>query len=247
MQVALERQDGCDVRPFRRSRRTSHGLRPPSFLVLRHEIPEGPPSERLTSKALLQILPSISDEALLVASGTWRHLGGRGTPQGLSVVASVFPERVLRVIARTTCLAPSLPPPWRKSPCRWSCDDTDGVRVFTVDDGWGCDIQPSSIGTGVRRLACVQARRPLRRSAFSGSPWGATYRPPPVRPAAAQYGVQERSIKPSYAFVEQPQTNGVAERFFKEQSMAASTATSRSCGTPSAGSSNSTMPSGSWR
>ena len=54
---------------------------------------------------------------------------------------------------------------------------------------------------------------------------------------------------PSYAFVAEPQTNGVAERFnrtLKEQiTMVASTATSRSCGTPSATSSNSTMPSGS--
>ena len=57
-------------------------------------------------------------------------------------------------------------------------------------------------------------------------------------------------IQPSYAFVAEPQTNGVAERFnrtLKEQisSMVASTATSRSCGMPSATSSNSTMPSGS--
>ena len=49
-------------------------------------------------------------------------------------------------------------------------------------------------------------------------------------------------IQPSYAFVAEPQTNGVAERFnrtLKEQIMVASTATSRSCGTPSATSSNS--------
>ena len=52
-------------------------------------------------------------------------------------------------------------------------------------------------------------------------------------------------IQPSYAFVEQPQTNGVAERLIapsrNKSSMAASTATSRRCGTPSAASSNRTM------
>ena len=87
-------------------------------------------------------------------------------------------------------------------------------------------------------------------------------RPPPVRRGGwhlrMDHGSQYLSdhftnqikfwgIQPSYAFVEQLQTNGVAERFnrtLKEQIIHgnASTATSRSCGTPSAGSSNSTMP-----
>ena len=41
---------------------------------------------------------------------------------------------------------------------------TDGVRVFTVDDGWGLDIhRHRALERRVRRLACVQARRPLRR------------------------------------------------------------------------------------
>ena len=41
---------------------------------------------------------------------------------------------------------------------------TDGVRVVTVDDGWGWIFTAASIGApSVDRLACLQARRPLRR------------------------------------------------------------------------------------
>ena len=55
--------------------------------------------------------------------------------------------------------------------------------------------------------------------------------------------------KDDYAVVGEPTTIEGAKQLAADNdpSMAASTATSRSCGTPSAGSSNSTMPSGSWR
>ena len=40
---------------------------------------------------------------------------------------------------------------------------TDGVRVFTVDDGWGWIFTAEALERRVCRLACLQARRPLRR------------------------------------------------------------------------------------
>ena len=89
----------------------------------------------------------------------------------------------------------------------------------------------------MRRLACVQARRPLRRpsadlhgaceavcldlrrcGAGAGLADGSRL-PVSVGPLLTNQ-IKFWGIQPSYAFVEQPQTNGVAERFnrtLKEQ------------------------------
>ena len=83
---------------------------------------ERPPAKRRGPK------PSISDEALLVAIEADLEevipLGGRGTPQGLGSASGLswhpcFPQAGAPGDAREQpALAPSLPPPWRKSPCR---------------------------------------------------------------------------------------------------------------------------------
>ena len=115
---------------------------------------------------------------------------------------------------------------------------TDGVRVFTVDDGWGWIFTAvEHLERRVCRLACLQARRPLRRPAadLHGACRAVWHRPS----AGAARGLALRmdhgsqylsdhftnqikfwGIQPSYAFVAEPQTNGVAERFnrtLKEQ------------------------------
>ena len=238
---------------------------------------ERPPAKRRGPK------PSISDEALLVAieadleASPWE---GEGTPQGLGSASGLswhpcFPQAGAPGDAREQpALAPSLPPPWRNPHVgeiithapnlMWG---TDGVRVFTVDDGWGW------IFTAIEHwnAECVGwhvCKRGDRFAAFSRSPWGlrgCMPRPPPVRRGA---GLADGSRLPVsvgplhqpdqvlghpavYAFVEQPRPTasprGSIARSRNRSSMAASTATSRSCGTPSAGSSNSTMPSGSWK
>ena len=115
------------------------------------------------------------------------------------------------------------------------------------------------------RLACLQARRPLRAlqpismglaglygSTAAGAAGGLALR----MDHGSQYlsdhftnQIKFWGIQPSYAFVAEPQTNGVAERFnrtLKEQIIHGRIyATSRSCGTPSATFVDSTMPSGS--
>ena len=85
-------------------------------------------------------------------------LGGRGLPQGLPRLRvcrdiRVARQRVQGLMARTICSRMKLPPPWANPQdgeiithapnLMWG---TDGVRVFTVDDGWG-PSPPSSIGT----------------------------------------------------------------------------------------------------
>ena len=113
---------------------------------------------------------------------------------------------------------------------------TDGVRVFTVDDGWGWIFTAIELERRVRRLACVQARRPLRRpsadlhgacEAYASTSAGAARGLALRMDHGSQYlsdhftnQIKFWGIQPSYAFVEQPQTNGVAERFnrtLKEQ------------------------------
>ena len=149
-----------------------------------------------------------------------------------------------------------------------SCGGTDGVRVFTVDDGWGWIFtaiehwNAECVGWHVckrgDRFAALQpismglAR--LYASTSAGAARGLALR----MDHGSQYlsdhftnQIKFWGIQPSYAFVEQPQTNGVAERFnrtLKEQIIHGriyrNIAELRE--RPSAGSSNSTMPSGSW-
>ena len=135
-------------------------------------------------------------------------------------------------------------------------------------DGWGWirHRRRPALERRLCRLACLQARRPFaarRPISMTGLP-GCMARPRPARlggwpcgwitaPSICRVANQIKfwGIQPSYAFVADPDQRGVAERFnrtLKEQiSMVASTSTSRSCGTPSATSSNSTMPSGSQK
>ena len=131
---------------------------------------EQPPAKRRGPK------PAISDQALRSRPGGIA-LGGRGLPQGLgSAGLSRHPG----------CPQAGAPPDAREqsaSPhrCRrrggnphdgeiithapnlmWG---TDGVRVFTVDDGWGWIFTAVEHWNAECRLACLQARRPLRRPA----------------------------------------------------------------------------------
>ena len=115
---------------------------------------------------------------------------------------------------------------------------TDGVRVFTLADGWGLDLhRRRALERRVCRLACLQARQTasppcsaismglagLYGSTAAGAARGLALR----MDHGSQYlsghftnQIKFWGIQPSYAFVAEPQTNGVAERFnrtLKEQ------------------------------
>ena len=114
---------------------------------------------------------------------------------------------------------------------------TDGVRVFTVDDGWGwiftavehwnaecvgwhvckrgdrfAALQPISMGlAGLYGSTAAGAARGLALRMDHGSQYLSDHFTNQIK----FWGIQ-----PSYAFVAEPQTNGVAERFnrtLKEQ------------------------------
>ena len=126
--------------------------------------------------------PAISDQALLVAieadleASPWEGEGYRKVWARLRVCRDirVARKRVLRLMRENNLLSPHRCRRRGGNPhdgeiithapnLMWG---TDGVRVFTVDDGWGWMIhRRRALERRVRRLACLQARRPLRRPA----------------------------------------------------------------------------------
>jgi len=114
---------------------------------------------------------------------------------------------------------------------------TDGVRVFTADDGWGWIFtavehwNAECVGwhvckKGDRFAAAQPISMGLARlygSTVAGAARGLSLRMDHGTQYLSEYFTRQIAywgIRPSYAFVEQPQTNGVAERFnrtLKEQ------------------------------
>ena len=208
---------------------------------------ERPPAKRRGPK------PSISDEALLVAieadleASPWEGEGHRKVWARLRVCRGirVSRKRVLRVMRENNLLSPHRCRRRGGNPhvgeiithapnLMWG---TDGVRVFTVDDGWGWIFtaiehwNAECVGWHVckrgDRFAALQpismglAR--LYASTSAGAARGLALR----MDHGSQYlsdhftnQIKFWGIQPSYAFVAEPQTNGVAERFnrtLKEQ------------------------------
>ena len=156
---------------------------------------------------------------------------------------------------------------------RTSCRGTDGVRVFTVDDGWGWIFTaPSSIGmpsvsAGMSASAATASppcsRSPsglagLYGSTAAGAARGLALRMDhgsqylsaqlqPTRSSSDLHPAVLRLASRRAPVIQRPSPmrfNRTPEGTNHPWSHLA--ATSRSCGTPSATSSNSTMPSGSF-
>ena len=240
---------------------------------------ERPPAKRRGPK------PSISDEALLVAieadleASPWEGEGHRKVWARLRVCRGIRVSRkwVLRVMRENNLLSPHRCRRRGGNPhvgeiithapnLMWG---TDGVRVFTVDDGWGwiftaiehwnaecvgwhvckrgdrfAALQPISMG--LARLYASTSAGAARGLALRMD-HGSQYLSDHFSPTRSSSGASSRPTPSSNSPRPTASPRGSIARSRNRSSMAASTATSRSCGTPSAGSSNSTMPSGSWR
>ena len=208
---------------------------------------EPPPAKRRGPK------PAISDQALLVAieadleASPWEGEGYRKVWARLRVCRDirVARKRVLRLMRENNLLSPHRCRRRGGNPhdgeiithapnLMWG---TDGVRVFTVDDGWGwiftavehwnaecvgwhvckrgdrfAALQPISMGlAGLYGSTAAGAARGLALRMDHGSQYLSDHFTNQIK----FWGIQ-----PSYAFVAEPQTNGVAERFnrtLKEQ------------------------------
>ena len=194
--------------------------------------------QQATADAHQQMKPSISRGS----AGGHRGrpggipLGGRGTPQGLArlraVVASVFPAGCSG-LRENNLLSPHRcrrrggnPHVGENHPCpqpHVGHGRRSGVRGGRR---LGLDIhRHRALERRVRRLACVQARRPLRRpsadEAYASSADGSRL-PVSVSPTRSSSGASSRPT-PS----EQPQTTASPVQSTLGSSMAASTATSR--------------------
>ena len=208
---------------------------------------EQPPAKRRGPK------PAISDQALLVAieadleASPWEGEGYRKVWARLRVCRDirVARKRVLRLMRENNLLSPHRCRRRGGNPhdgeiithapnLMWG---TDGVRVFTVDDGWGwiftavehwnaecagwhvckrgdrfAALQPISMGlAGLYGSTAAGAARGLALRMDHGSRYLSDHFTNQIK----FWGIQ-----PSYAFVAEPQANGVAERFnrtLKEQ------------------------------
>ena len=209
---------------------------------------EQPPAKRRGPK------PAISDQALLVAieadleASPWEGEGYRKVWARLRVCRDirVARKRVLRLMRENNLLSPHR--------CRRRGGNPHDGEIIThapnlmwghrwrsgVHGGrrLGLDLhRRRALERRVCRLACLQARRPLRRPAAdlhgacravwldrgrrgSGAGLADGSRLPVSVGPLHQPGIKFWGIQPSYAFVAEPQTNGVAERFnrtLKEQ------------------------------
>ena len=197
--------------------------------------------------------PTISDENLLaairadLAASPWQGEGHRKVWARLRVRDGirVARKRVLRIMRENALLSPHR---CRRRKARvhdgeivteapnvmWG---TDGVRVFTVEDGWSWIFtavehwNAECVGwhvckKGDRFAAAQPISMGLARlygSTAAGTARGLSLRMDHGTQYLSEFFTRQIAywgIRPSYAFVEQPQTNGVAERFnrtLKEQ------------------------------
>jgi putative transposase len=206
------------------------------------ESPDDPPRGKRGPKAaisdseLLSLIRADLETSPFVGEGhrkVWARLRfGSGVMVGR--------KRVLRIMREANLLSPHRRPaaPARAHDGVITTDDpdimwgTDGARVFTAQDGWGwifvaiehwnAEVMGWHVTKKGNRFAALEpiAQSVLRQfgSVEAGAARGVALR----MDHGSQYlsdhfqkQIKAWGMAPSFAFLEQPQTNGVAERFFR--------------------------------
>jgi len=199
------------------------------------------PKPKISDDALLAAIKADLATTPFVGEGHRKVWARLRTQSGIRVAAN----RVLRLMRQNKLLSPhrgrQTPPNLHDGKIITDAPNvmwgTDGARVLTVDDGWVWTFfavehwNAECVGWHVckkgDRYAALQPIS-MALAAHYGSTGAETARGLSLRmDHGSQYlsdhftnQIKFWGINPSYAFIEQPQTNGVAERFnrtFKEQ------------------------------
>ena len=194
------------------------------------------PKTEFSDDELLTLIREDLDSSPFIGEGhrkVWARLKyGRGIP--------VSQKRVLRLMRENNLLSPHRVPqkPPYEHTGRIVTDEpnemwgTDGAKVFTLQDGWGwifaCVEHWNSEVMGhhvTKRGDRFAACEPVAQGILSefGSVEAGAARGLSLRiDHGSQYlsdhfqkQIKSWGIAPSFAFLEQPQTNGVVERFFR--------------------------------
>jgi transposase InsO family protein len=195
----------------------------------------GPKTEVSDSELLALIREDISSSPFTGEGHrkVWARLRFR---QGIPVAQ----KRVLRIMRENNLLSPHRVP--QKPPCehtgRIVTDEpnvmwgTDGAKVFTTDDGWGwifaclehwnAEVMGWHVTKRGDRFAALEPVAQGIMSEFGSVEAGAARGISLRIDHGSQYlsdhfqkQIRAWGMAPSFAFLEQPQTNGVVERFFR--------------------------------
>jgi transposase InsO family protein len=194
------------------------------------------PKTELSDSELLALIRYDLDSSPFIGEGHRKVWARLRYGQGIMVSR----KRVLRIMRENNLLSPHRVPqkPPYEHTGRIVTDDpnvmwgTDGAKVFTLDDGWGwifaCVEHWNSECMGwhvTKRGDRFAALEPVAQGLMSefGSVEAGVARGLSVRiDHGSQYlsdhfqkQIKAWGIAPSFAFLEQPQTNGVVERFFR--------------------------------
>jgi len=194
------------------------------------------PKTEISDDELLALIRDDLDSSPFIGEGHRKVWARLRYGQGIMVSR----KRVLRIMRENNLLSPHRVPqkPPYEHTGRIVTDDpnvmwgTDGAKVFTADDGWGwvfANVEhwnSECMGWHVTkrgdRFAALEPVAQGLAGEFGGVEAGSARGLSLRIDHGSQYlsnhfqkQIKAWGIAPSFAFLEQPQTNGVAERFFR--------------------------------
>ncbi|WP_449370929.1 transposase [Thiomonas sp.] len=232
----------CRVLEFPRSTIYAQAQRQAAKVVPLHPVRRGP-RPKVSDADLLAAIRADLDASPFIGEGHRKVWARLRVHQGIRVSRA----RVLRLMRENAWLSPHRRPqglPTRHdgtitTACPNAMWGTDGIRIQTVDEGWvwvfsavdhfdACCVGIHAVKTG-NRFAALQPIAQGLQSEFGATDADAGRGLALRMDNGTQYTADDFlnqvkfwGIAPSFAFVAEPQTNGVAERFnrtLKEQAI----------------------------